>query len=242
MKTSKPFAFVLWADGADLPYYVKETLQSAYGFHFFHFIRHEPEDEPAPLISRLQPTPGKPHWHCLCHINRPEDYAMLLELIVRRWAMSHPEYGECPMSYSRSHDGKCNCIPAWLAYVIHDPRYMAYLEQKKERPESYKTPYSWDDIKSTSDELLNEQCLNAAGWIDKTCRALEQFKNAVALGASSRRLLPALQEMTSYSSMLACKTAFFAARIDEQLSAPPPLIERNVPRGTFVTHKKGSER
>ena len=234
MKTSKPFAFVLWVNGEELPVYLAERLKVCDGFRFAHWIHHEPEEEPAPLIDRVSPQKGKPHWHCVASFNRPMDYDLVVGSYVEMWAKNHPEYGARPFTYNRTHEGKVLNLSAWMAYVIHHPRYMAYLEAKKERPESFKTAYQWSDIHSTDDELLNEHALTAAAWLDMTCRSLESYQNAVEYGATSRNLISAISECKNYQEMQIARAAFFATHA--VYTTPPPFVPANVPSGTHVTH------
>jgi len=216
VKTSKPFAFVLWADGAELPLYVAECLRYMPGFRWMHYIHHQAEPEPAPLISRVKPKPPKPHWHCVAWFDRATDYQATVGLAVKQWATNHPDNGVCPMSYARTHEGKVLNICSWIAYVIHDPRYMVWLEEKRDKPESHKTAYKWDDLKSTDDETLNEQCHNAQAWIEQTVRRMRDFEEAKERGSTATSLHEALSECANYAQMQTTFAMYRARRIDDQ--------------------------
>lgn len=215
MKTSKPFAFVLWTDGPELPLYCRESLAYMEGFRWMHYIRHQPEPEPAPLICRVKPKPPKPHWHCVAWFDRATDYQSTVEFIVRQWAKNHPQDGECPVSHARTHEGKVLNLSAWLAYVIHEPRYMQWLELRKDKPESHKTAYEWSDIQSTDDETLDSQCQNALAWIGQTVRQVENFEEAKQRGATTATLGAALRECENYHQMQVAALMFRARHIDQ---------------------------
>lgn len=216
MKSSKPFSFVLWVDDERLPAYLAEWISEQKDFDYFHYIRHEAEAEKAPILKRATKTEPKVHWHCLAHFRKAVDYDMLLRPRVVLWAKDHPEYGEMPFTYVRTHEGKVNNISTWLAYVVHEARYMAHLERMCDKPETHKREYSWDDIQSSDYDLLNAQVTNALAFIERLDETARRFEDAKDLGISESRLSEALRKCKTYPQMLAAKTMFLAVKSEDE--------------------------
>lgn len=214
MKTSKPFAFVLWADSGELPLYIWNTWKGLNDFHFMHWIRHEAEAEPKSLLKRVKREKPKPHFHCVMAWRKPFDFAANLEPLVRAWASSHAEFGECPFTWDRSHDGKVLNLSAWLAYVIHEPRYMEFCERRLLKPETHKRHYKWDDIQSTDDILLERQCQNAVAFIEQCWEKLHRVDEAKEIGVEALSLSDALLGCKDWQQMNIAR-AIYKARADE---------------------------
>jgi len=201
MKTSKPFSFVLWANSGELPLYIHEVLGAMPDWGWMHWIHHKPEKEPPSLLKRVKREKPKHHYHCLLSWRKPLDFSASLEPIVRAWATSHPEWGECPITWDRTHEGKCLNVSAWLAYVIHHPAYMAYCERKRDKPETHKRCYKWDDIQSTDDLLLERQLHNAVAYIDQCITSEDRVNCAKSLAVESPSLRQALLNCETYNQM-----------------------------------------
>lgn len=212
MKTSKPFAFVLWADSGELPIYLWNTLKGLHDFHYMHWIRHYAEDEPPSLLKRVKREKPKAHYHCVIQWRKPFDYAVYLEALVREWTITHSNWGECPFTWDRSHDGKVLNLSAWLAYVVHDKRYMAYCEKNLLKPETHKQEYSWNDIQSSDDILLERQCQNALGYIEQCWAKMRRFEVAKELGKTAKSLTDALDGCESLNQMLVTERMYRASR------------------------------
>lgn len=217
MKTSKPFAFVLWADSGELPLYIWNTWKGMRDFHYMHWIRHEAEAESPSLIKRVKREKPKAHYHCVVQWRKPFDYAANLEPLVKAWATSHTDWGECPFTWDRLHDGKVLNLSAWLAYVIHDERYMAYCEKHLLKPETHKRAYTWDDIQSTDDILLERQCQNALVFIEQCWAKDRRVDNAKEIGFEAPSLTNALENCETYQQMLVAEK-IFKARYNEALA------------------------
>lgn len=215
MKSSKPFAFVLWVKDERLPLYLAERVKMMTHFDYFHWIHHKAEKEPKAIIKKASKQPPKQHWHCVVHFCKATDYEMILRGFISLWAKEHPEYGEMPFTFARTHEGKVNNLCTWLAYVIHEPRYMAFIESKCDKPESHKHSYDWNDIKSTDYDLLNLQVQNAVSFVDKCEKTVRDFEDAKERGFDSPRLSDALGHCSNYHQMLVAGAMWKAARIDE---------------------------
>ena len=214
MKSSKPFAFVLWVKDERLPLYIAEQVMSLPHFDFFHWIHHKAEKEPKAIIKRASKQKPKEHWHCVVHFRKAIDYDLILRAYVKMWALHHPEFGEMPFTYARTHEGKVNNLSTWLAYVVHDKRYMAYIESKCDKPESHKHAYTWNDIRSTDYDLLNLQAVNAISFIENCEKVTRDFEDAKEIGFDSPRLSDALGHCKNYHQMLVAGSMWKAARID----------------------------
>lgn len=214
MKSSKPFAFVLWSDDERLPLYLSEQVKVRPYFDYLHYIRHDAEKEPAPVIKNATKQESKPHWHCVLHFRKATDYEQIVRLLVTLWASDHPEFGECPFTFARTHEGKVNNLSTWLAYVVHEPNYMAYIESKCDKPESHKMQYDWNDIRSTDYDLLNTQVVNALAYIDKCDKAMRSFVDAKEMGMEAESLTKALGHCETYHQMLVVGSIFKARQWD----------------------------
>lgn len=210
MKTSKPFAFVLWADSGELPLYIQGLLSGLADWHYMHWIRHEAEAEPKSLLKRVKRDKPKAHYHCVMQWRKPFDYASNLEPIIRTWAKDHGEWGECPFTWDRSHEGKVLNLSAWLAYVVHDKRYMVYCEKNLLKPETHKRRYKWDDIQSTDDLLLERQCQNAVAFIEQCYAKIRRVDTAKDLALSAPSLVDALLECENSNQMLIAEKIYRA--------------------------------
>lgn len=214
MKSSKPFAFVLWVKDERLPLYLAEQVKPLPNFDYFHWIYHKAEKEPKAIIKRASKQKPKPHWHCVVHFRKAIDYDFILRGFVKMWSLHHPEFGEMPFTYARTHEGKVNNLCTWLAYVVHDERYMAYIESKCDKPESHKQSYDWNDIRSTDYDLLNVQVVNAISFIENCEKVTRDFEDAKEIGFDSPRLSDALGHCKNYHQMLVAGSMWKAARID----------------------------
>lgn len=217
MKSSKPFSFVLWVSDDALVKYLAEYLKLQKDFDYFHFIRHKAEKERANVITRATKSKPKPHWHCVCHFRKAIDYDTIIRFRVMLWASEHPKYGECPYTFSRTHEGKVNNICTWLAYVVHDEAYMAYLEKKCDKPECHKASYKWNDIRSTNYDLLNDQVVNALSFIAQLDTAERNLQEAKELGIESESLTSALWHCRTYNQMLVASQLFKARQFESAM-------------------------
>lgn len=226
MKSSKPFAFVLWVDDDRLPKYVAERVKCLQHFDYFHYIRHEAEQERPNILKRATKQKPKRHYHCAIHFRKATDYETMLVALVHGWTCQDQalvdKYGALPFTFARTHEGKINNLSTWLAYVVHEPRYMAYIESHCDRPETYKTAYSWDDIKSTDYDILEAQVQNALAFIDKCDQSANNFEHAKELGEQEARLTDALRHCTTYNQMLVVKSMFFAKEAERGMDEGRP--------------------
>lgn len=214
MKSSKPYAFVLWVDDDRLPVYLVNRLSSMSHFGYLHYIKHKAEEPRQQLIKRSTKEKPKPHYHCLVSFTKATDYDNILRPLVMLWASTNPDFGECPYTFMRTHEGKVNNISSWLAYVIHHKDYMLYLESKHDKPETYKNEYTFNDVVSTDYDILEDQAHNAVSFISQCCEVLQRFEEAKELGANARTLSEALSRCKTYSQMLVVKTVYTAGRSD----------------------------
>jgi len=217
MKSSKPYSFVLWVSDEALVKYLEEYLKLQKDFDYFHWIRHKAEKERANIISRASKSKPKPHYHCVCHFRKAIDYDLIIRFRVILWAKEHPKYGDCPYTFARTHEGKVNNPSTWLAYVVHNPAYMAYLEKKCDKPECHKYAYTWDDIRSTDYDLLNLQVQNAVSFIDQLNTAERNLQEAKELGLDGSSLVGSLLHCKTYNQMLVVSQIYKAREYESMM-------------------------
>lgn len=216
MKTSKPFAFVLWVDDEQLPQYLRNVFEPMDGFSFMHWIKHKAEKEPPSLLKRVKRSKPKPHFHCVMSWKKPLDYPSVIDPRVRLWAATHNGFGDCPWTYDRTHEGKVLNMSTWLAYVVHNPDYMAFCERNLDKPETHKHVYKWDNIKSTDDSILDRQITNAAAYISQCAEKMNRVEQAKRLGSDgASSLAEKLLECKDYSQMLMVKAIHNAAYYEQ---------------------------
>lgn len=222
MKTSKPYSFVLWVSDDRLPEFVGQSLKQQSEFDYFHCIKHEAEGAQAHIIKRAAAEKPKAHYHCIAHFRKPFSYDDFLRDVVTKWAKLHDEFGTCPMTISRTHEGKTNNVSTWLLYVLHNADYMRYLERVCDKPESHKTEYDWNAIHSTDYDILNAQANNAVSYLEQLCKRIDSVENAKELALKSKSQLDALLQCEDYHAMLVVSQIYRAsmsARV--ALDAPP---------------------
>lgn len=210
MKSSKPFAFVLWSSDKDLPMYLKNRLETMSNFGYMHYIRHKAEEPHERIIKKSKIEKPKPHYHCVVSFTKPMDYDSIIRPLVMLWASTNQKFGDCPYTYLRTHEGKVNNISTWLAYVIHHPDYMRYLELKHDKPESYKNQYDFNDIISTDYQILEIQAHNAVSFIRQCCDVIQRFDDAKCIGMTSNSLADALSGCHTYTQMLVVEKVYRA--------------------------------
>jgi len=210
MKSSKPFSFVIWTDDNRLPKYLLEIFSSMSNFDYFHYIHHEAEQEAPSVITKATKSPPKAHYHAVLHFRKATDYDLAITGRVGLWAKDHPEYGPMPFTFNRTHEGKVNNLSTWLAYVVHDPQYMQYIESKCDKPESHKRQYDWNDIVSSDYDLLNAQVINALSFIEKCVKSSRMFEDAKDMAMEGSRLLDILANCESYAQMLVAQKIYQA--------------------------------
>lgn len=218
MKTSKAYSFILWGDSEKpcegLPQFIAERVRVDQYHKFFHFILHKPEDFTAPILTRTKVEKPKYHYHCVIQFRVAQDVERIITLLVKEWAVRHPEYGECPFTVNTAFDGKCNNVCAFLAYVKHDRGYLQYLEYKLQKPESFKTEYLWDDIQSTNDELLEAQLQQTIQYIDQCERKATGFSTAREIGLECSSLAEGFAQCRNEMEMRVMRMTFHARRED----------------------------
>lgn len=218
MKTSKPFSFILWGDesGFDsrLALYLMERVKVLQNFDYLHYIVHKPEEEAPSVLKRLPPKSKKYHAHCILHFNASVDYDLIVRGFVTLWASTNPGFGECPYTTNTEFEGKCNNTSSFFAYVLHDPRYMRYLEEKCKKPETHKIEYAPDDIQSTDDEKLENELQKAYAFIFEKVRVMQSFEDARSAGDSADTLRQALMECRNESQMRVAMMAHRARMLE----------------------------
>lgn len=214
MKSSKPYAFVLWVSDDRLPIYLVNRLSTMKHFGYLHYIKHKAEEPREQLIKRSTKEKPKPHYHCVVSFRKAIDYDSLIRPLVVLWSSTNTEFGECPYTFMRTHEGKVNNISSWLAYVIHDKDYMMYLERKHDKPETYKHEYSFNDIVSTDYDILEDQAHNTTSFISQCSEVLQRFEDAKEIGANSLSLSEAISHCTTYSQMMVAEKVYKARRFD----------------------------